>query len=89
MHEPIADHGLSAHEQDDFAYVVWSAKRLGWIDCITVMTAEATTTSVAVHASAMGEEHEAVYDHNERWIYKLMSDLSQRRWRNGVFRVRT
>jgi len=40
-----------------------------------------------VHASSDVNEQETAYGHDDRWIYRLMSDLSQGRWRRGAFKM--
>ena len=81
------DGRLTEIERDDFDYVVSSAKHLGWIDEATAMTVTCTTALVVVHASSDVNEQETAYGHDDRWIYRLMSDLSQGRWRRGAFKM--
>jgi hypothetical protein len=87
MNSMSGDGRLSEIERSDFDYVVASAKHLGWIDEATSMSVTCTTQLVVVHASGDASEQENAYGHDDRWIYKLMSDLSQGHWRKGAFRM--
>lgn len=78
---------LTDDEQRDFAFVISRAKKLGWIENEDEITVRVEDRSVVVHDSAPDDEQESSYPHDDRWIYKFMSDLAQGRWRKRAFRI--
>jgi hypothetical protein len=78
---------LTEDEQRDFAFLIARAKKLGWIESTDELTACVKDGAVVVHDSAPDDEQEGSYSHDDRWIYKFMSDLAQGRWRKRAFRI--
>ena len=78
---------LTDDEQRDFAFVISRAKKLGWVESEDELSVCVKDGCVVVRDSAPDEEQEGSYPHDDRWIYKFMSDLAQGKWRQRAFRI--